>query len=437
MTDAVSAAQASSTIDRFAKCLAEQSWCIDVSSYRPQMLHSESNRTACLESIAFEFSDWEQKQGKTRLASKSEFMKGLPQEVAQRLPRVFGSSFRPTNERFFKSRGALMANTYVPYRPVEQPSPEGLALLNELATRLFPDERERRTVLQFLAHTIRHPELRPQFGLLIRGAGGTGKSLLLEVAAQALGGHHCWRENDFGAAFRQFSEVLPNNLVVTFDDAPTMARTYEQLKHAITSSHQEVEIKGAQRRTLREVYARIIVLSNDRQPFDLSEDRRFFVPDYCTHSVDKQESADFFKKLVPWLRSPECGPTAYHWLMSVDLSDFDLAAPWITNSHSSMSSSDGLSELVCAYVQDERLVHIHELSQFVARQGRRRPSAAEASTALKAAGYVPRRRSNPFGGGQLEIWVPAGRRRHRALNEDEVERLKQAGVHNQLQPMHC
>lgn len=323
-----------------------------------------------------------------------------------------------------------MANTYRPYKPTFVGSELGIQLLEELAQRLFNDAAERKRVFQYLAHIVFQPLERPQFGLLITGAGGTGKSLLISLVEKALDGHHSWRENDYNSAFKPFSEVLPNNLLVTFDDAPTKGSTYDQLKHAITSRNQEVEIKGVQRRVLREVYARIVVLSNDRRPFDLTEDRRFFVPAPCMHKVNKTESDVFFQKLVGWLQSAESGPVIYHWLSQVNLDDFNLTAPEITETHRSMGAASGgqLDDMVSSYIQDQRLVHIDEVNVHLTRQGISSPNVRDVAKALTNAGYVSRRRSHPRGTGQLELWVPANRRRQRPLTIEEVGRMREAGV---------
>lgn len=425
------AQQQAARLRQFAEHMAGKSWCVDVSGTRPVALHADSNRPASSEVFTYEYVDWERSQQLGALPSRGDNFSRLVQEgVIQELPRVFGSSFRPTDEKFFESRGALMANTYRPYRPEAVVSEAGVQLLEELSQRLFTDVSERNQVLQYLAHIVFRPAERPQFGLLITGAGGTGKSLLITLVEKALGGRHSWRENDYNTAFKPFSEVLPNNLLVAFDDAPAKGSTYDQLKHAITSQNQEVEIKGVQRRVLREVYARIVVLSNDRKPFDLTDDRRFFVPRYCVHKSNKTESDHFFQAFVGWLGSAESGAVIYHWLSQIDLSDFNLTAPEITDTHRSMShtSSSSLDEIVSGYVQDRRLVHIDEVSAHAARMGISSPNVRDVAKALANAGYISRRRSHPSGTGQLELWVPAARRRQRSLTTEEIGRMMSAGV---------
>jgi hypothetical protein len=281
----------------YAKHLAAESWCVDVSGIRPAALHADSNRAACAEYFKIEFADWCDANGLSIASFDSNVVsRSLVDKVMARLPRIFGSSFRPTSEKFFKSRGALLANTY---KPVDAPAPADLttpAILQGYLERVLPQKEDRNRVLQFLAHIIQMPQVRPQFGLIMTGEGGTGKSFLVRLVEAALGNRYCWRENSYKPVFKQFSEVLPNNLLVTFDDASASAHTYEDLKHAITSEYQEVEVKGQQKTVSREVYARIIVLSNLEKPLRLVDDRRFYVTEPCVHKVSREESIVLFKK---------------------------------------------------------------------------------------------------------------------------------------------
>lgn len=419
------------TLDEFAAHLEAESWCVEISGNKPRLLHADSNRIACEEHAAFLFTSWAKSERRAARIDTSH-SQNFFRQVEDRLPKVFGTSFRPTDERTFHSQGALMANTYRP--PVHDglATAEGFALLDELAVRVFADPSERKVCLQFCAHIVRHPEVRPQFALLITGAGGTGKSVFVGLIEKAVGRNHCWRENSYEPAFKEFSEVLPNNLLVVFDDAPASSGTYEKLKHAVTRDLQTVAVKHTQRTVLREVYARIIILSNDEAPFtDMSGDRRLYVPKYCVHPIGKDESDGFFRRFNEWAKGSNCAATVHAWLAGVDLTDFDVGAPIITEAHRIMTGdgSDDLKVLVADYLADERLVHIDEVVRHVASRGRRRPSRHEVQKALTAAGYVAKRRTNPLRSGpQIEAWVPKGPIRTRSLNEAEIERFKAVGA---------
>lgn len=421
-----------SQIVQFAEAMQHKSWCVDVSLHPPRALHADSNRTASPDVLMFDCLDWLEDQGVREVSA--EVARSLIPRICRKLPQVMGSSFRPTDEKFFHDQGALLANTYKPYKP-DSPSPSelaaGVAKLNGLAARLFPDVEERTTVLQFMAHALKEPCKRPQYGLLITGAGGTGKSLLVTALESAFGRRHCWRGNKFESVMDKFSQALPDCLVVTFDDAPIGNPTaiYDKLKFVITAGRVEVETKSVQHRANREVFARVIILTNERKPFDLSDDRRFYVPKFCEHLVSKDESAEYFAELVPWIQDPKNASVIYHWLMSIDLAGFSPTAPGITDTHRAMGlQDDQLAELLKSYVSDGRILHAEEASRYAMRNGFDRPKGADLERALQEVGYAKRRRPRPDKRGYLELWVPAIGKRSRPLNEMEISRIRGAGV---------
>jgi hypothetical protein len=245
----VAAASEAETVDAFVRYLSENGWFLDMSQgSKPRMLNARANQGACFEELSFQFDDWLETRPARLCTIDKEFRDRLPYLASSKLTRVYGVSFRPTSDASFYSEGGLMANTYVPFMPTGEVCPDGMALLDELADRVWPLKDDKKTCLQFFAHILRHPTVRPQWALLITGQAGTGKSFMVKLVETAMGRRACWREDDIGKALKQFSEVLPNNLMVTFDDAPAKQAVYEQMKHPITSDFQEVELKGVQRR---------------------------------------------------------------------------------------------------------------------------------------------------------------------------------------------
>ncbi len=426
-----STASEAETVDAFVRHLSENGWFLEMSQgSKPRMLNARANQSACFDELSFQFDDWLKTQPARVCKIDKEFRERLPYLASSKLTRVYGVSFRPTSDKSFYSEGGLMANIYVPFMPTGKVCPDGMALLDELADRVWPMKDDKKTCLQFFAHVLRHPTVRPQWALLITGQAGTGKSFMVKLVETAMGRRACWREDDFGKALKQYSEVLPNNLLVTFDDAPAKQSIYEQMKHPITSDFQEVELKHAQRRRLREVYARIVILTNDPRPFDLTDDRRLYVPRYCTHKVDKAESDQFFRRLTEWAESPNCAATVRAWLDKIDLSDFDTVSPRITDAHRAMSekASSEVAEMIAAYVADERIVHVTEVAHHLVGLGQRKPSCHEIEKALASANYASRRRPHPRKRGQVQLWVPSARRRGRALTPSELERMEAAGA---------
>lgn len=421
-------------LKRAAADLEAQGYCLDVSGQRPSLLHSLTNRNLSTDTLRFMLADRGIKIQRTGIAADSKWSE--VDEVLNELPRVHGSVFKPVDERFVEVQGVKFANTYRrPSLPETTPKSceVGFGLLDDLLHRLFPKVEEALFVRQYFAHILTAPLRRPQFALLLSGAQGTGKSILIQCIERALGRHYVWRENDYQAAFKQFSEVFPNHLLVTFDDAPANSgRVQELLKHSITRTHQEIELKGVQRREQRQVFCRIVLLTNDENLFDLSEDRRFYVPEHIVHRESKQETQDFFDKFLSWMESSDADGVIHQWLQRTEMSGFKEASPAMTDRKQRLQGrKSDLNEFAQKYVSDGRIVHVKEIQLMASKSGFPKPSTTETEDALKAAKYIERRRPHPFAGEtgrMICCWVPGDRKRARSLTDEEISRFQEANA---------
>jgi hypothetical protein len=421
---------ATEALKRYVAHLIAESWCIDMSAYPLKGLQATSDRNCAVEKFAYGFRKWAIANSvRVRLSEYRAFRKTLQADVIERLPHVLGSSFRPTAERFITSRGALLANTYIPHEPaapaVIREPPDVTAYLD----RLFPNKADRDHVVRFMAHIVQFPERRPQHGLIITGDPGTGKSSLIEILRLALGNRYVWQENSYAPVFKPFSEVLPNSLVICADDATASRDTYERLKHAITSDYQEVELKGVQKTVLRDVYARMIILSNDTRPVKLGAgDRRFYVTQRCVHPVSPEESAEFFAVFRQYLDKGTTPSELYHWLKTVPLDGFLVGSTPQTAAHAQMVEEgiSTLERLVRDYVEDQPIFHEAQLLAHLKVSGISFPKPDEVARKLSGAGYHRRRRevSGCASGKQVQLWTPAGCRRARKLTDKEEEAIR-------------
>jgi len=304
-----------------------QKYVVDEASNYPRAI-SASGRHQNLSSLTFEFAPWA-KGHATRRVPKPEFapfMAGLETAIRGGLDRVCGISFKPVPTRsFVDSKGDTLLNTYIPYTP-ERPANYAAvkAVLDDYADRLFHQSKDdKKYVLQLCADIIANPARRPQWGVIMRGMSGTGKSSLIGLLKVATGGRYVWSENDYAPAFSQFSEVLPNSLVVCFDDATAGRHTYEDLKLAVTRDTANVQIKNVQSILEREVFARVFVLSNSHRPFVMpADDRRFYVTEYLTHLHDFAESETYYERFTSFWKNPENAAAIYWWFRDLASSDF-------------------------------------------------------------------------------------------------------------------
>ncbi|MDO8774308.1 MAG: hypothetical protein Q7K57_37465 [Burkholderiaceae bacterium] len=422
----------------YAAHLESQSWCIDFSGTTSMALHAASGFTANLDYFSAKpFSEWSGQSGIRVIEDEyANFLSGLRLKLPKRLHSILGSTMRPTPQPFISVNGAMFANTYVAYappRPVDCSAP----LAEELLTRLFPDESERTWCKQFIAHAVQKPLERPQHGLLITGDGSTCKSSLMRLARAALGGNrHFYSRNEYTQAMQKFSEVVPDNLLIVFDDVPPnkVGNAYESLKDTITRDTQTVELKGTQKYVTREVYSRIVVISNLKRPLRLVDDRRFFAPAYCVHPVDKADSEAFGAKLSAWLLEPGTAAILYHWFMDVDLKNFTVSGCPRTETLIQMegASTPALERHICTFIEDRTegdkkpIFHEKDIAAYLEAAGLQRVSQDEIAHKLTTQGYEQKRRClEKDDKKQIHLWSPVCKRA-RTLTDAEVTLIKEA-----------
>lgn len=419
--------------EHYAENLASKSWCVDVSVHPLKALHADSNYNASIDSFRHDFPSWA-KENNLRVELKDgkfgEFLNNLTNRLIPLLPRVLGSSFYPVEKKFFKSRsGATMANTYVPFKPAMVPNFEAPSILKNYVKRIFANDQDRKIVLQWLADIIQNPSRRPMWSVVLTGEQGCGKSSIFRLVSLALGNRHTWDKNDYGPAFKQFSEVVPDNLLVTFDDAPARPDTYQRLKQIITCSSMQVELKSIQKLVHREVYARILICSNSPRPLRIEEgDRRMYCVEPSKHLVSPEETAEFFVGFNRWLESAEAPEILYHFFMGINLSDFTPGSTIKTETHAKMVglSTSVLENLISDFVEDEPIFHNSELLSHLANNGIKHPEPDILKMKLANIGYVQsRRKVDGCGDRQIYLWQKECPRA-RSLTPTEVKNIKSA-----------
>ena len=152
-------------------------------------------------------------------------------------------------------------------------------------------------ILDWCAHMVQQPWDKPGVALVLRGRKGTGKTLLTEILARAIGGPNTLITANGKKLFAQFNWHLADKLLIGAEEA-FFAGNHEQndqLKHLLTGDKIEVEQKFGQRISMKSMH-RVIMTSNHDQVVAASDDeRRFFVCDVS----DKRRGDDvYFAPLV-------------------------------------------------------------------------------------------------------------------------------------------
>jgi len=402
---------AAETLTRYVNALKSDSWCIDTSGFPVKAFHCRSSRYASLEHFQATFPSWAKQNGIRVEGDLGTFVEKLPRRLVNRLPKILGAGFRPVPEQFYDTHnGISLANTYVPYRPVRQLILSIPSILEEYFDRVFMNTVDREMVLDWCADIIQNPHRRPEWGVIMAGEQGTGKSTIATLVKNALGHNHVWQRDKYSLATDRFSEVLPDNLLVCFDDAVPKPDTYETLKFSMSAKTLPVETKYVQKVVQREIYARILICTNRSTPFDFDgQDRRFYVCEPSKLKVDLDESGRFFEEFYRWVSAPGMDEFFYNFFMNRDLSRFKHGSTTQTPALRRMlgQSVGDFKDVLTQLVRSAPRFHNERLLRTLKQAGCENVLPDSIVRVMKGLGYKHARRSVPECRTlQVGVWQP-------------------------------
>ena len=144
---------------------------------------------------------------------------------------------------------------------------------------------------------VQRPWEKPGVALILRGRKGTGKTLLTEILARAVGRQNTLITANGKKLFERFNWFLADKLLIGAEEAFFVGNREQsdQLKHLLTGSEIEVEQKFGQRLSMKSMH-RVIMTSNHDQVIAASDDeRRYFV---CDVSDERRGDDDYFAPLI-------------------------------------------------------------------------------------------------------------------------------------------
>jgi hypothetical protein len=176
-------------------------------------------------------------------------------------------------------------------------------------------------VVGFMAHLVQKPWEKPHVALVIRGLKGTGKNFFIERICDLIASHAMVvaRKRFLTGNFTAHLERL---LLFVLDEAFWSGDKEIEgiLKDLITGSHHQIEKKGLDSYTVRNL-TRIVILGNEEWLVPASQDERRF----CVLNVGngRRQDTAFFQKLKADL---DAGGNymLLKYLQSYDLTGFDV-----------------------------------------------------------------------------------------------------------------
>lgn len=242
--------------------------------------------------------------------------------------------------------GRSLINTCKVYVPQTMESPDDIQLIQawlNVMEHLFPNQQERKRVIQFIAHALQKPMEKPSFALLITGAQGNGKSSMIKDALNiVLGKTYCTTFNNVSQLSTSIGAQRWGNRLYCFVDdfADQTEKTSEKLKSVITQMDTVVKKLYVDEQEI-DVITRFIFISNEHQPIPFYDghDRRYYAPAYAP----KRDASSIVDPFIRTLKTEQRTRDAlYRYLMAYDISDFNPHVPEETDNHKRMvSNSNG------------------------------------------------------------------------------------------------
>ncbi len=303
----------------FAGWLKDLNYCYRVTASGTELYSPTSNKSFTYHSELNVYAAWKKA---FKVTTKVKYDDNFREFVRDSIPNILDEVFDPSSPSpYFTNNNQKCLNFYKPFQSDLQPT-GNLDLWHEFMERLFRCDNERVYCESFFAHIIQKPEERPTFGLMFTSQQGTGKGKLCQIMTELLSGQ-VFVCSSFEEFTDRFSIALHNTLLCQLDDVVAKSdKQMSTLKSKITEPKQKFEAKNNQA-VYEKCYTRMILASNERRPLRLDNgDRRWYLPEYMTHKVSPDETADFISKLDLWLKSGGY-VDVYEHLKALDISSFN------------------------------------------------------------------------------------------------------------------
>jgi hypothetical protein len=202
----------------------------------------------------------------------------------------------------------VLVNTFI---PIDTPTLDAdpTPFLNHMM-KLFPDERDRAIILNFMASVIQNPGFKAQWWPVIQGAKGNGKTLLLNIMAFAVGEQYSHLPNT-GKMTRSginFNGWMKGKLFLGIDEIYSANRRdfLEEFKPYVTNRRLPIESKGVDEYT-GDNRANGIMLTNHQDGVPIDKDERRYAPLFTAQQTAEDcirdgLTSEYFQDLWAWFR---------------------------------------------------------------------------------------------------------------------------------------
>jgi hypothetical protein len=190
----------------------------------------------------------------------------------------------------------------------------------------FYSEDEVNHMLDWIAHTLQRPSIKPGHAILMGSRyEGVGKDLWLLPVRAAFGKHNV---SEIGAdsLASQFNEWLVNKHLIIVQEIWSGSRRElsNQLKPLLSAPPDEIMVneKGVSRYATPNICATIMLTNHKDAVSMAAEDRRYFI----IWSDKAPMDPDYYYSFAEWVMDPENQSHVYDYLLKRDVSKFNVKA---------------------------------------------------------------------------------------------------------------
>lgn len=289
-------------------------------------------------------------------------------------------------------------------------------LFDEFMACLFPDPAERTTFLQYCAHMIQFPAVRPSWHVMLLSETGTGKGFLFaDILSPLLCGQTALLKK-YSELLGRFANAMDGTILVQLDDCKSKREDVQtQMKSLMTEERVLLEEKGLAAGMVA-TYTRFFLASNEEVPLDLDDtERRWWIPKRLGYSngltgkAGRDDRQKLIKRLSEWLKSDGALEAIYDFLATYPIGDFDVK---------SCPMTDTLQEQIAKSVTVEqsfaldfltshatKVLKSQDLSKAFTDSGMSKPSNIAIGKLLEQCDFRPE--SLTVDGSKGRWWIPA------------------------------
>lgn len=272
--------------------------------------------------------------------------------------------FRPGERKIICIKGIYYINTWRPSDWSEVEPTFNVSPFVEFLEKATSEENAEFIIKQLaLAYQYPHPLNKPQIAMyLYSSEQGQGKSTFSDIIKEVFGETSHKVINTHKPLFDKNAIQFWGQTWLVCEEAKIERsdNLYDQLKQYITASYLTDSVKFGSPQKF-ETPARLIMLSNRAPSFIEKDDRRFFISEWDT-GLRGDERNNYFNEFRRWLNSGGFQSIA-SYLCSIDVSDYDFAAPAPLNKDKMMvinTFADPLVEKFLDIIEEEDIMVFDE-----------------------------------------------------------------------------